>query len=79
MPAKTNQPIRKFLYGVALAGLILSLCLGSSGAPVARAHAAWTDTPAGATGVPTEPPVATPPPTQPASTQTIDPALFIYV
>ena len=48
MNAKWNNPIRKFLFGIALAGLVLSLCLGSRGAPVARAQAAWTDNPTSA-------------------------------
>ena len=38
MNKKLNNSIRKFLYGIILAGLILALCLGSSGAPAARAQ-----------------------------------------
>ena len=48
MPAKTKQPFRKFLFGVALVGLVLSLCLGSRGASSVRARAAWAGSPAGA-------------------------------
>ena len=52
MNAKWYDPIRKILYGIAMGGLILSLCLGSNGAPVVRAHAAWADSPAGAVSAP---------------------------
>jgi len=38
MNKKNHNPIRKFLVGMALAGLILSLCLGSGGAPAVRAQ-----------------------------------------
>ena len=59
-----HNPIRKFLYGMALVGLILALCLGSSGALVAHAQAGWTDTPTGS-GVDTAPPTETVTATQP--------------
>jgi len=38
MTAKINPHIRKFLYLTALAGLVLSLCMSSAGAPAVRAQ-----------------------------------------
>jgi streptogramin lyase len=45
MNAKSNNQIRKFLYGIALAGMVLSLCFGMSGSPVVRAQDAGTESP----------------------------------
>ena len=45
MNAKSNNRIRKFLYGVVLAGMMLFLCLGVSGSPAAHAQEAQTPEP----------------------------------
>ena len=44
MNRKTNNQIRKFLYGIMLVGLFLSLGFGKSGTPTALAQGAVTDT-----------------------------------
>jgi uncharacterized repeat protein (TIGR02543 family) len=57
---KSNNQIRKFLYGMTLAGMILALCFGLSHPPAANAQGAWsgipaeTDDPQAAPAVPLE-------------------------
>lgn len=45
MNSKSNNQIRKFLYGIARAGMILSLCFGISGSPAIHAQEADTQPP----------------------------------
>ena len=45
MNAKPNNRIRKFLYGIVLAGLMSFLCLGISGSPAVHAQEAKTPEP----------------------------------
>ena len=71
MKTKSNNQIRKFLYTIMLVGMILSLCLGMSGSPAARAQEAWTETPTETTA-PTEIPTETLTPTEtPTETLTL--------
>jgi hypothetical protein len=59
MSAKSNNQIRKFLYGIVLTGMIFSLCLGVGGSPAAHAQEAGTETPT-ATPTGTNPPGGAP-------------------